>query len=98
MFTFATRGCTTTDLVSLVLESRLDLTELHLTQGTRTYASGEAVVDFIEASAFGTFLRRVPEELRPPLRADLIEAFDAQRGSDGIAVRGWGVRFVATRV
>ena len=98
MLTFAKRGCTTTDLVSMVLESRLDLAELHLTQSARTYASGEAVVDFMEASSFGTFLRPVPEELRPSLRADLIAAFDARRGSEGVAVRGWGVRFVATRV
>lgn len=98
MLTFATRGCTTTDLVSLVLESRLDLAELHVTQSTRTYPSGEAVVDFIEASAFGTFLRPVPDELRPLLRADLVAAFDARSGSEGIAVRGWGIQFVATRV
>jgi ubiquinone/menaquinone biosynthesis C-methylase UbiE len=97
MLTFATRGSTTTDLVSLVLESRLDLAELHLTQSARTYASGEAVVDFIEASAFGTFLRPVPDELRPSLRADLVAALDALRGSEGVAVRGWGVLFVATR-
>lgn len=98
MFTFAARGCTTTDLVSLVLESRLDLAELHVTQSARTYASGEAVLDLIEASAFGTFLRPVPDELRPLLRADLVAAFDARRGSEGVAVRGWGVQFVATRV
>ena len=98
MFTFATRGCTTTELVSLVLDSRLDLAELHVAQHVRTHASGEAVVDFMEASAFGTFLRPVPDELRPLLRADLVAAFDARRGPEGVAVRGWGARFVATRV
>lgn len=98
MLTFAKRGCTTTDFVSMVLESRLDLAELHVTQSARTYASGEAVVDFMEASSFGTFLRPVPEELRPSLRADLIAAFDARRGAEGVAVRWWGVLFVATRV
>jgi ubiquinone/menaquinone biosynthesis C-methylase UbiE len=98
MFTIATRGCTTTELVTLVLESRLDLAELDVTQRAHTFANGDAVVDFMEASAFGTFLRPVPEELRPLLRADLIAAFDARRGSDGVVVRAWGVRFVATRV
>ncbi len=97
MFTFATRGCTTTELLSLILESGLALVELQVTERARTYPSGEAVVDFIEASAFGTFLRPVPEELRPSLRADLVAAFDARRGSEGVAVRGWGVRCVATR-
>jgi ubiquinone/menaquinone biosynthesis C-methylase UbiE len=96
--TFIHRGCTSTDLVSLVLESQLELVELHLMQRTRTHASGEALVDFIVASSFGNFLRLVPEELRPSLRADLIAAFDAQRGPEGIAAHGWGVLFIATRV
>jgi arsenite methyltransferase len=96
--TFANRGCTTTDLLLLVLESRLDLVELHVMQETQTHASGEAVVAFIEASAFGTFLRPIPEDLRPALRADLVAAFDAQRGPDGVALRSWGALLIATRV
>src|SRR5262245_21182776 len=96
--TFAKRGCTTTDLVSLAVESQLELVELHLTRRTHTHASGEALVDFIEASAFGTFLRPVTEDLRPSIRADLIAAFDARRGPEGVSVRGWGVLFIATRV
>lgn len=97
MLAFAGRGCTTTDLVSLVLESRLELVELQLKQRMRAHASGEAVLEFIEASAFGTFLRPVPDDLRASLRADLIAAFDAQRGPDGVVVRGWGVGLVAMR-
>jgi len=91
MLTLARRGCTTTELVSLVLDSRLDLVELHVTPHARTFPSGDVVVDFIEASAFGTFLRAVPEELRGVLRAELVEAFDARR-----CVRTWNVLFVAT--
>jgi ubiquinone/menaquinone biosynthesis C-methylase UbiE len=96
--TFAKRGCTSTELVSLALDSRLELVELQVTQRTRTHASGEALVDFLEASSFGNFLRPVPEDLRPLLRADLIAAFDAQKGPEGVAARGWGVLFIATRV
>jgi ubiquinone/menaquinone biosynthesis C-methylase UbiE len=98
MLTSAARGCTTTELVSGVVESRLDLAELHVVQSARSYANGEAVLDFMEASAFGTFLRPVPDDLRSQLRADLVAAFDAQRGPDGVALRGWGVLFIATRV
>lgn len=96
MLTFA-RGCTTTELVGLVRESQLELDELHLRQRASTYPSGEAVVDFMEASSFGTFLRPVPEALRPSLRAELVSAFDSRRGPEGISVRGWGVVLVATR-
>jgi ubiquinone/menaquinone biosynthesis C-methylase UbiE len=95
--TFANRRCTTTDLISLVRESGLDLAELHVMQRTHVHASGQALLDFMDASAFGTFLRPVPDDLRPPLRADLVAAFDALRGPEGIPVRGWGVMFLATR-
>jgi hypothetical protein len=61
------------------------------------HESGEAFLDFAEASSFGNFLRIVPEELRASLRADLITAFDGLRGPDGVVVRGWGVLFVARR-
>jgi SAM-dependent methyltransferase len=91
------KRCTSTDLVNLVTESELELVELHVTQHASRHASGEAVVDFAEASSFGNFLRIVPEELRPSLRADLIAGFERERGPDGVVVRGWGALFVATR-
>jgi ubiquinone/menaquinone biosynthesis C-methylase UbiE len=95
---FGGRGCTSTELVSLALENRLELVERHVMQRSRIHASGEALVDFLEASSFGNLLRPVPEELRPTLRADLVATFDAQRGPQGVVARGWGVLFVATRV
>jgi SAM-dependent methyltransferase len=98
MVTLTDRACTSTELVSLALECRLELVELHVTQRTRTHARGEALVEFLEASSFGNFLRPVPEDLRPSLRADLIAAFDARKGPDGVAAHGWGVLFIATRI
>jgi arsenite methyltransferase len=95
--TFGKSGCTSTDLVLLVLESQLELVELHVTQRVSRHQSGEALVDFFETSSFGNFLRAVPEELRASLRADLVSAFDGQSGPDGVVVRGWGVLFVAMR-
>jgi ubiquinone/menaquinone biosynthesis C-methylase UbiE len=95
---FANRGYTTTDLVSMVVESGLELVELHVMQRTRSHASGEDLVDFLEASSFGNFFRIVPEELCASLRADLASAFDARKGPEGFVVRDWGVLFVATRV
>jgi arsenite methyltransferase len=93
----ASRGHTTTDLISMVIESGLELTELHVMPRVSSRANGEELVDFLEASSFGNFLRIVPEALRGSLRADLAAAFDARRGPDGITVRDWGVLFVAMR-
>ena len=66
-------------------------------QRSRTHASGEAVVDLLEASSFGNLLRPVPEELQMSLRADFVAALNARRGPDGIVVRGWGVLAIAAR-
>jgi hypothetical protein len=62
------------------------------------HESGEAFVEFAEASSFGNVLAMVPEELRASLRADLVAAFESQRGPEGVVVRGWGVLLVAKRL
>jgi arsenite methyltransferase len=90
-------GCTSTELVSLVLESRLELLELHVTRTVSCHQSGEAFVEFAEASSSGRLLAMVPEELRASLRADLVAAFESQRGPEGVAVRGWWLLLVAKR-
>lgn len=95
--TAAPRPCTTTEIIQLVLESGLALVELQVTSDTQMHASGEDLVQFVEASASGTFLRNLTDDLRPLLRADLVAALDAQRGLDGVALRSWSVLFTATR-
>jgi arsenite methyltransferase len=91
------RGCTSTELVSLVRESQLELVELHVTQTVSGHESGEAFVEFAEASSFGNLLGMVPDVLRASLRAALVSAFDAHRGRERLVVRGWGALVVATR-
>jgi ubiquinone/menaquinone biosynthesis C-methylase UbiE len=94
---FARSGLTTSGLISLVVESQLELVELHVTQRVRKHATGDALVDFLQASSFGNFFRIVPAELQPKLRADLASALDAQKGPEGVVTRDWGVLFVAAR-
>jgi SAM-dependent methyltransferase len=91
------RGCTSTELVSLVLDSRLELVELHVTQTVSDHDGGEAFVAFAEASSFGGLLTMVPEDLRAGLRADLVAAFESLNGPEGLAVRGWELLLVARR-
>jgi arsenite methyltransferase len=93
----ASRGHTTSDIVTMVVESGLELAELHVVRRTRHHASGQDVVDFLEASSFGNFLRMVPEEMWPSLRVDLARGFEALRGPEGIVMADYGMVFVATR-
>lgn len=96
-FALASRGHTTTELISMVIGSGLELAEVSVVARSRSHRTGKEVVDMLESSSFGNFLRLVPEELRPSLRADLEAAFDARRGPDGIVLRDWGTRLIATR-
>jgi SAM-dependent methyltransferase len=93
----ASRGHTSTELITMVVAAGLELQELHVVPRARVHESGDDVLDFMEASSFGNFLRIVPEELRAPLGADLAAAFEARKGSDGIVMRDWGTAFVAVR-
>ncbi len=90
-------GCTSTELVSLALDHQLEVLELHITQTESRHESGEAFVEFAQASSFGSLLGMVPEALRASLRADLVEALENHRGPDGIVVRGWELLMVARR-
>jgi ubiquinone/menaquinone biosynthesis C-methylase UbiE len=93
----ASRGHTTSELIAMVLESGLELAELHVIERSRTHATGEEAFEFLESSAFGNFLRIVPDAVRPQLRADLIAAFEARRGPEGVVLRDWGTLLVARR-
>jgi ubiquinone/menaquinone biosynthesis C-methylase UbiE len=93
----ATRHHTTTEIINMIVEAGLEPIEIHVMPRKRAYETGADVVDFFEASSFGNFLRIVPEELRPSLRADLAAAFEEHKGADGIVTRDWGSVFVARR-
>ena len=91
------QGVTLTEMVTMLQGTGLDLRELHVVERTQLRKSGEEVIDFVESSTFGNFLSMVPEDLRPGLRADLVAAFEARRGPEGIAIRDYALLLVATR-
>ncbi|MBV8201065.1 MAG: methyltransferase domain-containing protein, partial [Acidobacteria bacterium] len=91
------RDYTTTRLITMVIESGLELAELHVAARSRHHATGADVVSFMESSAFGNLSKAVPAELREALRRDLAAAFDVRKGPEGIILRDWGTLFVAKR-
>jgi ubiquinone/menaquinone biosynthesis C-methylase UbiE len=88
---------TTTEMIALVIASGLRLDGLYVKANARTHANGEEAVAFLESSSFGNFLRVVPEALRPVLRRDLADAFEALKDARGVVIDGWGTLFIATR-
>src|SRR5438046_2298647 len=53
----ASSGMTSTELISLVVNSPLRLACLYVKANARTHASGEEAVAFLESSSFGNLLR-----------------------------------------
>ena len=88
-------GATVTDLLSMLVFAGLELLELHVIQRTHVHPSGEAVVDFADASSFGNFLKMVPDDLRATFRKDLAAIFETARGPDGVAIHDHGMMLVA---
>jgi ubiquinone/menaquinone biosynthesis C-methylase UbiE len=88
---------TTTDLITTVMESGLELESVCISPRHWRRDSGEELVTFLESSSFGNFLRSAPDELRGTLRSDLIEAFESRRGPDGIVMHDWMTLLIAKR-
>ena len=88
-------GSTVTELIAALTEARLALIELHVVRRSQRHASGEAVVDFLEASSFGNFLHIVPDDLRAAFRADVAAGLDARKDAGGILLQDHGLVVVA---
>lgn len=91
-------GQTTTDLISTVIDSGLEIGEVHVTRRSWRRASGKELVEFFESSSFGNLLHAVPENLRDQLRADLAAAFDARKDGGGITVKAWTTLLIALKL
>jgi len=91
------RAATITEILTLLGEAALTLRELHVVRRERLHANGEDVVSFLESSSFGNLLGSFPEEVRPRVRSELVEAFEALRGEAGIPIVDHGVILVADK-
>jgi hypothetical protein len=91
------RGVTLTEMVTMLQTSGFGLRELHVVERSQRHNSGEDVIDFVESSTFGNFLTQVPEDLRDPLKAELVAALDARKGPEGIVINDYAMLLVAIR-
>jgi arsenite methyltransferase len=84
------------ELGDLLAQAGFSLTSLELEPHFTHHASAQAALDFVQASSFGNFFGRLPEELRRPARAEIEAALEALRTPQGIPQRG--TRLVAVAV
>ncbi len=96
-FASAPAGIGVTDTIQMILESGLQLIELHIMRIPEVHESGQSVIDFIDSSSFGNFLSRVPSDLRDTFQVDLAQAFDALKGPSGVVLQKHGMMLLAGR-
>ncbi len=93
----ARQGVTSTQLVELLLDAGLDVSNVEIVSRRRRFATGAQIVDFLESSTFGNYLNHVPVELRDQAREDIVAEFENRRTEDGIDFRGYTIFAVAEK-
>lgn len=91
------RHITTTEAVTLLVDQRFELVELHILRRTQVLKSGQDVVDFAESSSFGNLLSLVPDHLQALLRKDLVAAFEKNKQGDDVVLQQFVMLFIAER-
>jgi arsenite methyltransferase len=84
------------ELEELLAQSGFLLKSLELEPHLTHHESAQAALDFVQASSFGNFFGRLPEDLRRPARSEIEAALEGLRTPQGIPQRG--ARLVAVAV
>jgi SAM-dependent methyltransferase len=84
------------ELEGLLIQTGFALKSLELKPHLSHHESAQAALDFVQASSFGNFFGRLPEELRRPARLEIEAALEGLRTPQGIPQRG--ARLVAVAV
>jgi len=71
-------------LEQLLYDAGFRRIDINYADKTLRYSSAEELIEFMEASSFGNFLRDVPEELRARARDDVIREAESMRTGDFI--------------
>jgi arsenite methyltransferase len=84
------------ELEQVLAQTGFALESLELEPHLTHHESAQAALDFVQASSFGNFFGRLPEDLRRPARVEIEAALERLRTPQGIPQRG--ARLVAVAV
>jgi arsenite methyltransferase len=76
------------ELEEVLVQSGFTLESLELEPHLTHHESAQAALDFMQASSFGNFFGRLPEDLRRPARVEIEAALEGLRTPQGIPQRG----------
>jgi arsenite methyltransferase len=85
------------ELAELLRQTGFAVDSLELEPHLTHHASAQAALDFVQASSFGNFFGRLPEDLRRPARIELEAGLERLRTPQGIPVRGTRLISVARK-
>lgn len=85
------------ELVWLLDRNGFSISKVEVLENVIHHANADAAIDFSQASSFGNFLGHLPDELRKSAIAEIKQALEALRTSDGIRLEGRRIVAVAVR-
>lgn len=94
-FALARQSVTVTEVITMLLEAGLRLSELHVLERVHHKANANEMLDFAEASSFGNLMSAIPADLHACFRSDFEQAAAACCGPDGLRTRDYGMLVVA---
>jgi ubiquinone/menaquinone biosynthesis C-methylase UbiE len=77
-------GVTTTELIKLLTKAGLQIADIHIELGKRTFSSVSEIIGFYEAGLFGNFLNHVPDGLRAQAKSDIEKELATYQTKNGL--------------
>jgi arsenite methyltransferase len=86
------------ELRQLLQDAGFEPRSLELRESATVHPTGEAAIEFSQASSFGNFFGHLPEALRPQARAEIAQGLEQTRTPQGIPQRGARIYALATKL
>ena len=90
-------GLTTTQLIQLLTESGLTVTDVQVQRTKGIYQTAREVTRFSEASSFGNYLNHVPPSLREQAKVDIETELEKHQTKDGIMFDSYTIFAIAQK-
>ncbi|HEY6878155.1 MAG TPA: methyltransferase domain-containing protein [Polyangiales bacterium] len=85
------------ELRGLLQDAGFEADALNIVESPTAHASGEAAIEFSQASSFGNYFAHLPEALRPQARAEIAAELEKTRAPEGIRQGGARIYALATK-
>lgn len=90
-------GLTTTELIELLADAGLKMSEVQVKALKREFESARHVMNYFEASFFGNYLNHVPEAMRDQVKNDIENELGKKQTAEGISFTSYVIFAIAQK-